>query len=193
VSATRIGTAVAYVLGSVMVGAGISTFAFGIAAGGLWLAVMGWFLTGAARAEAQQVIARERLGGLRLRDVMVADPVTVEADASIGQVIDEVARRHRHSTYPVLEEGRPVGLLPFRCVAATPRDEWDERRVRDCMVARADVPTLSEEALAADAFDDLAATDLHRALVVADGHLAGIVSITDLIRTAGVEARAAHE
>ena len=27
-----------------------------------------------------------------------------------------------------------MGLLPFRCVANVPRAEWDERRVRDCLV-----------------------------------------------------------
>jgi hypothetical protein len=33
-----------------------------------------------------------------------------------------------------------VGLLPFRCVANVPRAEWDERRVRDCLVPLDAVP-----------------------------------------------------
>lgn len=187
--ATQIGTAIGRGLGSLMIGAGIASFVFGVAAGGLWLAVVGWFLTLAAQAEAQQLIARERLAGLRVHDLMVEDPVTVEPDLTIGEVVDEIVRRHRHSTYPVVEDGRAVGLLPFRCLADTPRGEWDERHVRDCMLPREQVPTLPENEPAAEALQELAASELGRALVVSDGRLAGLLSITDLARAAEIGPR----
>lgn len=167
-----------------MIAAGIASLFFGVAAGGLWLAFIGWFLNMAAQAEAQQVIARERLGGLRVHDLMVEDPITVEPGLTIGEVMDEVARQHRHSAYPVVEDGRPVGLLPFRCLAQTPRSEWDEKHVRDCMLAREQVPTVPEDKPAADALQELAQSELGRALVIDDGHLAGLLSITDLARAA---------
>ena len=40
-------------------------------------------------------------------------PVTVDADLSLGQFMDEVARSRRYTTYPVLEHGQPIGLLAF--------------------------------------------------------------------------------
>lgn len=144
--ATQIGTAIGRGFGTLMIAAGIASLFFRVAAGGLWLAFIGWFLRMAAQAEAQQVIARERLRGVRVHDVMAEQPVTVEPDLTIGEVIDEIARQHRHSTYPVVEEdGRPVGLLPFRCLAKTPRSEWDDKHVRDCMLPREQVPTVSED------------------------------------------------
>ena len=182
--ATQIGTTIGRGFGILMIGAGIASFVLGIAAGGLWLAVVGWFLNMAAQAEAQQVIARERLRGVRVHDLMVDHPVTVAPDLTIGEVIDEVAREHRHSTYPVVEDGRAVGLLPFRCLARTPRSEWDERRVRDCMLSRDEVPTVPEDEPAAEALQELAQTGVGRALVVEDGRLAGLLSLTDLARAA---------
>lgn len=182
--ATTVGAAIGRGFGTLMIAAGIASLLFGVAAGGLWLAFIGWFLRMAAQAEAQQVIARERLGGLRVHDVMVDDPVTVTPDLTIGEVIDKVARRHRHSTYPVVDDGRPVGLLPFRCLAQTPRDEWDEKHVRDCMLAREQVPTMLEDEPAAEALQELAQSEVGRALVVDDGRLAGLLSITDLARAA---------
>lgn len=183
--ATQIGTAIGRGFGTLMIAAGIASLFFRVAAGGLWLAFIGWFLRMAAQAEAQQVIARERLRGVRVHDVMAEQPVTVEPDLTIGEVIDEIARQHRHSTYPVVEEdGRPVGLLPFRCLAKTPRSEWDDKHVRDCILPREQVPTVSEDQPAADALQELAQSEVGRALVVDDGHLAGLLSISDLARAA---------
>jgi CBS domain-containing protein len=184
VRATEISTAIGRGFGTLMIGAGIASFVFGVAAGGLWLAFIGWFLNLAAQAESRQLIARERLRGLRVHDLMVEHPVTVEPDLTIGQVIDEIARHHRHSTYPVVEDGRAVGLLPFRCLAATPRSEWDERHVRDCMLPREELPTVPQSGSAADALQELAGSGAGRALVVADGRLAGLLSISDLVRAA---------
>lgn len=49
---------------------------------------------------------------------------------SLGQFMDEVARSQRFTSYPVLDDRRPVGLLAFRSVAGVPRDQWDTQRVR---------------------------------------------------------------
>ena len=128
------------------------------------------------------MVAKQALEGLRVHDLMIREPVTVDADLSLGQFIDEVAWSRRYTTYPVLEHGSPIGLLAFRSVAAVPRDEWDTRRVRDAMVPFDQVPLLDESQEAFDALAEIAATEVNRGLVVDDGRLAGLLSITDLAR-----------
>jgi CBS domain-containing protein len=113
---------------------------------------------------------------------MVRHPVTVDADLTLGQFVDGVAGSRRYTTYPVLEDGRPVGLLAFRSVAAVPRGEWDSRRVRDSMISREQVPLLDEGDAAIDALAELSRSDVNRGLVVENEHLAGLLSITDLAR-----------
>lgn len=100
----------------------------------------------------------------------------------LHELVDGVAWQHRHTTYPVVGDGRALGLVPFRCLAAVPRREWDERTVRDCMLPRDQVPTLSAEEEAADALQRLAQSEIGRALVVNDGTLAGMLSLRDLTR-----------
>jgi CBS domain-containing protein len=73
-------------------------------------------------------------------------------------------------------------LLAFRSVAAVPRNEWDTHRVRDFMIPREGIPLLSEDEPAIDALAELSASKVNRGLVVDNGHLAGLLSITDLIR-----------
>ena len=149
---------------------------------GAWFVFIGWFLLQAATAEARYVATKQALDGLAVRDLMIRQPVTVEADLSLGQFMDDVAWSQRYTTYPVLEQGSPIGLLAFRSVAAVPRDEWNARRVRDAMIPGDKVPLFHEDDPAIDALAKLSTSDVNRGLVVDDGRLAGFLSITDLAR-----------
>jgi CBS domain-containing protein len=113
---------------------------------------------------------------------MIREPVIVDADLSLGRFMDDVAWSRRYTTYPVLEHEQPVGLLAFRSVASVPRDEWDTRLVRDTMIPYERVPVLDEDQPAIDALAELSESDVNRGLVVDNGRLAGLLSITDLAR-----------
>jgi CBS domain-containing protein len=180
--ATRIAAGIGRGFGFLFIGLGVVMLIVEGAFSGAWLAFVGWFLLQAATAEARYVVAKQALDGLKVRDVMIPQPVTVDADLSIGQFMDEIARSRRYTTYPVLEHGHPIGLLAFRSVAAVPRNDWNTRRVRDAMIPRDQVPLFDEGDQAFDALAELTATELNRGLVVDDGRLAGLLSITDLAR-----------
>jgi Zn-dependent protease len=179
--ATEIAGQIARTIAFGLIGLGLFTFVVAGAFGGAWLAFVGWFLLQASNAEVRSVVARQALEGLRVRDVMVREPVTVEADLPLDRFIDEVVSKHRHTTYPVVENGRPFGLLPFRCVAEIPRNEWPERTVRDCALPLERIPVLHERDPLADALVELGEGGVNRGLVVEDGTLAGLLSITDVV------------
>jgi CBS domain-containing protein len=141
---------------------------------------VGWFLLQAASAESRYVLTRQALAGLRVRDVMTHDPVTVASDDTVAQVMDETIHQHRHTTYPVVDNGSAVGLLPFGSIARVPRWEWNGRRVRDCMLPRAEVPVLTEDESAVDALRELSESEVGHALVVDDGRLVGLLAASDL-------------
>ena len=180
--ATRVATDIGRGFGYLFIGLGIAMFIFQGSFSGAWLAFIGWFLLQAATAEARYIATAAALDGLRVRDLMVRDPVTVDGDLTVGQFMDDVARSRRFTTYPVLDRGRPIGLLAFSSVAALPRSEWDSRRVRDAMIPLDRVPQLTEDATAVEALAALSPPTSNRGLVVENGHLAGLLSITDLTR-----------
>jgi Zn-dependent protease len=180
--ATRVASEIGQGFGYLFIALGLAMFVFQGSFSGAWLAFIGWFLLQGARAEARYVATEQALGGLRVRDLMVRRPVTVDADSTIGRFMDDVAWSHRFTTYPVLEGDRPVGLLAFASVSAVPRSEWDMRRVRDTMFPLDDVPLLTEDELVVDALEQLSAPTGNRGLVVDNGHLAGLLSITDIAR-----------
>jgi Zn-dependent protease/predicted transcriptional regulator len=180
--ATRVASEIGQVFAYLFIALGIAMFIFQGSFSGAWLAFIGWFLLQGARAEARYVATEQALGGLRVRDLMARHPVTVDADSTVGRFMDDVASSQRFTTYPVLDGDRPVGLLAFASVAAVPRSEWDTRRVRDTMIPLDEVPLLTEDELAVDALQELSAPTGNRALVIDNGHLAGLLSITDIAR-----------
>jgi Zn-dependent protease/CBS domain-containing protein len=149
---------------------------------GLWFAFIGWFLLSAVSAESRILAVRDAFGGLRVRDLMVREPDTVDAHLTLGEFMDDVVWQRRHTTYPVVEGGIAVGLLPFRRVAEVPRSEWDERLVRDCMIPRSEVPQLMPDESLVDALVELS-DGIGRGLVLgAENHLVGFLSVSDLMR-----------
>jgi Zn-dependent protease/CBS domain-containing protein len=180
--ATRVAASIGRGFAYLFIGAGVFLFIFQGSFSGAWLAFIGWFLLQAATAEDRYLLVHDALGDLRVADVMVRDPVVVGPHMSIGRFMDQVAWRRRYTTYPVVEDGRPVGLLAFRCVAAVPRAEWDARLVGECMIPRERVPFLGATDSAVDAFAALTDSEAHRGFVVDGDRLVGFLSITDLTR-----------
>jgi Zn-dependent protease len=177
--ATEVAANIGRGIALLMIVGGLVMFIVSDAFGGVWLAFVGWFLLGAASAEARYLAAQDALGDLRVRDLMVREPVAVDPNLSIGRFMDEIARKHRHTTYPVVSNGHVLGLLSFPSVAEVPREEWDRSRVGEHVVP---VPLLVVDERAIDALRELAASGSNRGLVLDRDGLVGLLSISDLAR-----------
>jgi Zn-dependent protease/CBS domain-containing protein len=180
--ATRVAAAVGRGFGYLLIAGGIAMLIFQGAFSGAWLAFIGWFLLQAASAEDRYLLARQALRGLRVRDLVVREPVTTRPDLTIAEFMDDIVWKNRHTTYPVTDNGHALGLLPFRRVAEVPRSEWETRKVSDCMVPADQVPVVSEDDELIDAVAELSEGDIHRALVVDGDRFVGLLSATDIAR-----------
>jgi Zn-dependent protease/CBS domain-containing protein len=180
--ATRIAATIGRWFGYLFIAAGVGLLIFQGTFSGAWLAFIGWFLLMAAGAEDRYLLARQALAGLKVRDLEVREPVTTSPDVTIGEFMDDIVWKTHYTTYPVTENGHAVGLLPFRCVAQVPRSEWEQRKVRECMLPRDSVPVVAEDDELIDAATELAGSDINRALVVDGDRLVGLLSGTDVAR-----------
>jgi Zn-dependent protease/CBS domain-containing protein len=180
-AATVTATVMARGLAFLLIAGGLALFVVSGTFTGAWFAFIGWFLLQAASAEARWVIAREALAGIHVRDLMTPDPVTVSPSLTLGELVDHVIGPRRYTTYPVVEDGRPVGLVPFRRLAEVPRPDWETRTVRDCMLPLERVPTLTPDEEVTRALAEIQQGDVNRGLVLEDGRLTGILSISDVM------------
>jgi Zn-dependent protease len=181
-TATRLAAAGGRLIAYGLIGLGIAMLFLQGTFSGIWLAFIGWFLLQASAAEARAIMARDPLAGKRVGDLMVRDPVTTSPHETLDRFLDRTAWEHRHTAYPVVEDGRAVGMIPFRCLSEVPREEWATRRVADCMVGRDRLPTLSADDDLGTAVTALRGSGLGRALVLDGDRLVGLLSISDVAR-----------
>jgi Zn-dependent protease/CBS domain-containing protein len=182
-AATRTAAGFGRGFGQMLIIGGLLLAITGAVIGGMWFVFIGWFLVIAADAEAAEVTARAAMTGLRVADAMVPEPVTVDGRLTLREFVDDVFLHHRYTAYPVIDHGRPVGLITFRDAAAADRTTWDTATVDACRHRLRDVLVLDPADALEDAWPDLIGHPLRRALVTdGDGRLAGLLSSTDVMR-----------
>jgi Zn-dependent protease/CBS domain-containing protein len=170
------------VLGYLLIALGLLNFFTGNLIGGLWLVFIGWFVRMAAEASFTQHRLRESFRGMRARDLMTPDPVTVSPQVTLQEFVEDYVFRGRHHSYPVVEAGRPLGLITLERVRQVPREEWSSRRVADAM-ARAEAGVVAdpdEEML--EVLEKLSSSGVRRVLVAREGELVGLITQSDLAR-----------
>jgi len=125
--ATRMGRGVAYL----MIGAGLFlAIATGDIFGGLWLAVIGLFLGSAARQTQQQNEFQSRIEGIRVADVMDAEPVALPAELTLDRAWDEFFLRYGWAWFPVVDaDGRLQGVVASESVESVPEQVRPSRNV----------------------------------------------------------------
>jgi Zn-dependent protease/CBS domain-containing protein len=149
----------------------------------LWFAFIGWFLIGAASAEAQQAVVTGQLRGIRVGQIMTPDPVTVPGSATVSDFLEGHLFRARHQGFPVIQQGQGVtGLVTINRIRQVPPDERDATTLAGIACPLADVATAAPDDSVADLLPRLTACADRRALVFRDGRLAGIVSPSDIAR-----------
>ncbi|AEW97901.1 MULTISPECIES: site-2 protease family protein [Streptomycetaceae] len=157
--------------------------------GGLWLVLVGFFVSSTATAELRRSMLESALRGVTVGRTMSA-PVVFGPDwFTVDRFLERMAEAPRHSAFALVDfDGRPSGIVTLRRLAMVAPARRDEVRVRDvavaCPVARPDEQLL-------DVMGRLGTASGARILVVdEEGRLAGIVTAHDITRL--LQARAAR-
>jgi Zn-dependent protease/CBS domain-containing protein len=150
---------------------------------GLWLALIGWFIVGAAQAEEQQARLTGSLAGVQVRDVMTPDPDTAPADIPVSEFVESHLLQRRHTSFPLLDpEGRPIGLVTAARVKALPRGRWAATPLSAVACPMAEVPVAAPDEPLSALLPRLDGPTGGRALVLDHGRLVGVVSPLDVTR-----------
>ncbi|GAA2711264.1 site-2 protease family protein [Micromonospora olivasterospora] len=172
-----------WVLGAALIALGLWQFLRGAGPGGLWLALIGWFLIGAAGMEERQARMGSALRGVRVADVMTPQPQTATGDMTVRDFVDHHLFAYRHSALPLTEDGgRPIGLVTLDRVRHIPADRRDQTRLEEVACRAEDLVLASPDEQLTELLPRLSRCADGRALVVTDQRLVGIVSPSDISR-----------
>ena len=131
----------------------------------------------------------DRLLGLKVRDIMTLEVVSVPAALSLDEFVRDFVVRLHHADFPVVQDDALVGVISLSDVSPLPHTSWQGTCVGDVMIRN--VATTTADESVGNVVELMAERNVDR-LPVVDEHnrrrIVGIVSSTDVIALDDVSA-----
>ena len=145
--------------------------------------LIGFFLKSAAESGYASAIQREMLAGVRVRDLMTANPAVIPDTLPLNLAVEDFFLTGHYTVYPVCAaDGDFRGLLRLDFLKEVPREKWPYVSAGDVVAEKnADALRIGVNESAARAMRLLLAPELSRLAVIDDGKLVGIVTRHDIL------------
>lgn len=148
----------------------------------IWFAIIGWFVLTAARASYQQVLLRETLSHVPIRDVMNTRSASVPADTSVDHLMTDYLSQESAYTLQVERDGALLGVVSVEDVSTIPREQWASTLVSDITLPLAKEQDVHPNDDVWDAIAIMSHTHRDHVLVTENGHIEGIITRGAILR-----------
>jgi len=190
--ATQVATSVGQFFGYALIILGLVELFVTQSFGGIWLAFIGWFLLQAAQASYQQLLTRESITGVKVREILSTTPPIIPANINVHDAIDHYFMEYPANVFPVMHGGQLLGVIGVEEVRKV---DYSARAITP--VAQV-VRTVAEDHFVSP--DDDAFTALEKIsrqgsgllIVMAGENFAGIITQQDLLRLVQLRLQLGH-
>jgi len=180
--ATKTSTKFGEYLGFGLMALGLLSLFQGVPLGGAWQIMIGLFIVVAAKSSLESLRSKTLLGNQKVADVMSANPVTVDPDLSLTDLVNRIMLPNRVSFVPVVEDGILLGHIDTKVLSMIDCENWSNTQVGDVFVGLDTTRVISPQDSAADILKRMTEND-ERKLIVSEGRrLVGVVTLSDLMR-----------
>jgi Zn-dependent protease len=150
--------------------------------GGLWLMFIGWFLYSAAQASYQQATLQETLSGIKVKDIMVTEMQTIDPSISLDEAVNQYFLRHGYGGFPVIDDGKFLGIITLKEVKNVPREDWGKVKVSEAYVPHEKRWEISPDADAIKALELMIKEDKGRIAVTEKDRIIGLITRNGIAR-----------
>jgi len=150
--------------------------------GSVWFLLIGWFLYTAAQSSYRHAATRGILEGVRVRDVMVTEVITVDSDIPLSELVDNYFLRYGYGGFPVMQGERLAGIISLKEIRGLPRDRWAGTTAGDVMQAFNKFLVAHENDAVSSTFERMVQEDKARFLVINNDKLTGLITRSGIAR-----------
>lgn len=179
--ATRIASESGRMFGWFLMILGVMQALSGMTFQGLWLVLIGWFLSNAAAASYKQMLVNDVFKGVSARQLMRTHFETVTPQLRIEDFIDGHLLQSSQLLWPVLEDGQLVGLVTLQQVKDIASNERSLATVGQVMRTDLGALTLSPDTNAQHTLQILGQHDTPMA-IVENNRVVGLLAESDAIK-----------
>ena len=180
--ATKIAAKTGVIISYAFMAVGFMIMIFGDFFGGTWILLVGWFLNNGAQSYMSQYDLTSLLVGVRLRDIMNTNIISLKETFTVGYCLREYFNKYAKDSFPVLDDhGRLRGLVTFKDAINMAETKRDSTYAEEIMIP-ADNLIMSPLGYADEALMRMTNRPVRKVFVCdEEGKLLGLVSKTDIM------------
>jgi len=149
---------------------------------GVWLILIGWFLNNAAIRSYQQLVVRDILGDVPVKQMTKQNPPTVPAEITVETLIEDYIMQTDDHAFPVVRAGELVGIVCLDDVRRLPGEERARKTVSDIMTPRSKLVTVKPDDPASKALEEISNRSIRQLIVLENNELYGLIRRRDIVR-----------
>jgi len=131
--ATRVATIAGELIGLATVGYGLLQLIHKDT-GGIWLVMIGWYVSDCAYRSWEQERVRHSLQGLVAAEIVTQKPAPLSPTDTVSKAVENAeSTGTKAPLVPVIDETGPVGIITSHQAASVPKAKREETRVADVM------------------------------------------------------------
>lgn len=166
---------------AMVLGIRVPLFGTGLA-GGLWLALIGWFLHNAAATSYTQLLMQRALTGVRVGNLMQKNVEAVGPDVPLQDFVSDYVMGKDQRAWPVTEGDRLAGLVCLQDVRRRPREQWPATTVGEVMTPADQLTTVRPDDDGWEAIRTINKINVNQLPVTDNGRLRGLLRREDIVR-----------
>jgi Zn-dependent protease len=149
--------------------------------GGLWIAVIGWFLDNAASAQVHQVMFQGLLVGHRVSQAMNTQCTSVLGSLTLQDLVDKHILTSGQRCFLVNRSDDTVGLMTLHRIKEVPRSEWVTTSAAQVMLPWEELKRVDPDAELWAALQEMDRDGVNQMPVTRDHKVIGMLSREDVI------------
>lgn len=149
--------------------------------GGLWIALIGWFLDNAASVQIQQVTLRGLLTGYRVAQAMSTRYAVVPENLMLQQLVDEQILGSGQRYFLVNRGDKTLGMITLHRVNEVPRQKWTTTSTAEVMLPFEQLKCVDPDAELWSALQNMDRNGVNQMPVVRAQQVVGMLSREDAI------------
>lgn len=154
--------------------------------GGIWIAVIGWFLESAAGGQLQQESVRSMLGGHTVADAMQRDFPRITEDISVQELVERyMVHGNAHAVVVTAPDGT-TGVVTASTVRSMPLEMWPLTMASQAMTPLRVAETTRPTAILWSTLEKMGRGGANQLPVVDQSGVVGILSREDILHYLGV-------
>ncbi|VXD13183.1 putative enzyme [Planktothrix serta PCC 8927] len=172
-------------LGILAISLGLSAVLLAKSYGGLWIALIGWFVLQNAGSYNRLTDLQEALINIKAGDTMTREFRVVDGDLSLRQFADEyLIGVETIPVYFAASDGRYRGLVSVDALRIIERSQWESQTLNQIVQPLNELMTVLEKASLVEVINAMEEKELPRITVLSPaGAVAGMIDRGDVVRS----------